>query len=145
MDSPLPSGVDLRWEVRGENSCGEGPASPSAKFRIDRSETSAPTEAPVPNWPGGSISNPTPTFSWSPVAGATFYSLHVLTIRGEKVVLDETNIAGTSFAPVSPLPSGEELFWTVRAESRFGPGPDSPFVHFTPPVKVFLPMVLGNH
>ena len=86
--------------------------------------------APVPNGPSGNITDPTPTFSWSAVPGAESYTLYVLRVSDEAVMLRETGIPGTSFTPASPLPAGVNLRWKVKGESSCGPGPYSPSVYF---------------
>ncbi|HKZ55352.1 MAG TPA: Calx-beta domain-containing protein [Anaerolineales bacterium] len=128
-DFPLPSGIDLRFLLSAVNSCGEGPSSIVTEFRIARNDSSAPTEAPVPNWPGGLIHEARPTFSWTPVEGVTSYTLHVLSANDESVVLSHNNIRGTSFAAPTNLPSGA-LYWTVGGENQFGSGPYSPRIRF---------------
>jgi hypothetical protein len=129
---PLPSGVALRWKVKAESSCGPGPYSPSVYFTVGGGDGGPcpPTQAPVPGGPSGSISNPRPIFSWSAVPGAESYTLYVLRVSDEAVVLRQTGIGGTSFTPSSPLPSGVALRWKVKAESSCGPGPYSSSVYF---------------
>ena len=126
---PLPSDADLRWRVQARNAAGPGPEPAAVYFRVERGGSSPPTAAPVPAVPGGAIQTPRPTFVWSAVPGATSYGLRVFT-SGDTVVLDQTRIFGTAQAAMGDLPTGQELFWTVRAESPFGPGPASPAIRF---------------
>jgi len=129
--SPLPVGIELRWKVKSESTCGPGPYSPSISFRIGQTPPPCPpTAAPNPGEPSGSINNQAPTFSWSAVPGANSYTLYVLKLSDESVVLRQTNITGTAFTPTSPLPRGIDLRWKVKSESSCGPGPYSPSVLF---------------
>ena len=127
--SPLPIGIELRWKVKGESTCGPGPYSPSVYFRVDQVPC-PPTVAPTPAGPSGTVRTSTPTFSWSAVPGASSYTLYVLRVSDEAVVLRQTGLTKTSFTPAAPLPSGIELRWKVKAESSCGPGPYSPSVYF---------------
>jgi hypothetical protein len=129
--APLPTGVDLRWKVKGESAYGTGPYSPSVYFRILASPACPPTAAPVPGGAFGAISDATPTFAWSEVPGAESYTLYVLRVSDEVVVLRQVDIRETSFVPASPLPTAVALRWKVKGESRCGPGPYSPSVYFT--------------
>jgi len=129
--SPLPVGIDLRWKVKSESACGPGPYSPSISFIIGQAPPPCPpTAAPNPGGPSESISNTSPSFSWSAVPGANSYTLYVLKVSDESVVLRQTNITGTAFTPASPLPRGIDLRWKVKSESSCGPGPYSPSVLF---------------
>lgn len=135
--APLPSGVALRWKVKGESPCGPGPYSASVYF--DVSDTPCPpTAAPDPEGPSGTITTPTPTFAWTAVPGATSYTLYVLRVSDDSVVLRETGLTATAFTPSNPLPVGVELRWKVKGESSCGPGPYSPSVFFKVQAKVSI-------
>ncbi len=144
--TPLPGGIYLRWKVKGESSCGPGPYSPSVVFTIDTKTPCPPTTAPTPRGPSDTIADPKSTFSWTPVAGATSYTLYVLRVSDEEVVLRQTDITSTSFTPANPLPIGIDLRWKIKGESGCGPGPYSPSIVFRigqtpcPPVDAPTPM-----
>jgi PKD repeat protein len=128
-DTLLPSDVNLRWDVRGVNPAGSGPSSTPLAFRIERDGAGPPTAAPVPAWPVGATPDTRPQFLWTAVPGVTSYVLRVAT-SGQAVVLEQPAIFGTAFVPLSDLPAGLDLTWSVRAESEFGPGPWSPPAQF---------------
>jgi hypothetical protein len=126
-DAALPTNVDLRWKVKAESACGPGPYSPSVVFRIADGPC-PPGAAPAPLAPSGPVSTATPTFTWTAVPGASSYTLYVLEVSDESVVLRQAGMFGTSFTPGSPLPADTGLRWKVKAESACGPGPYSPSV-----------------
>ena len=123
--SPLPGGVDLRWKVKAESSCGAGPYSGNRFFRIEGVAACSPTDPPVASGPAGTVNEPRPNFAWTPVDRASSYTLHVLRVSDEAVVLRQTDIRGTNFTPSDPLPTGIPLRWKVKGESDCGPGPYS--------------------
>ncbi len=62
----------------------------------------------------------TPTFSWSAVAGATFYDVWVNdATKNQSQVLRNAQITTTSWIPPTPLTPGDSYLWWVRA---FVPG-----------------------
>ncbi len=124
LDSPLPASEPLYWSVRGNNACGSGPSASFLPFEVEFDEGSAPAAAPTPNWPGGTISDPRPSFSWGPVEGATSYELVVLRGDDEGIVIQE-GISGTSFQPEAALPVDVPLEWAVRGVNPAGAGPYS--------------------
>jgi hypothetical protein len=129
--SPLPSNIDLRWKVKGESSCGPGPYSPSTYFRVSGGGVPCPpTQAPVANGPSGTITDSRPTFAWQPVPGAQTYTLYILRVSDEAIILRKTGLTATSFRPAAPLPSNVDLRWKVKGESPCGPGPYSPSIYF---------------
>jgi hypothetical protein len=132
--SELPKGVDLKWKIKGESPCGAGPYSSVINFKIDNGGLPCPpTAAPDTSASNvrGSLNDDTPTFTWTPVPGATSYTLYVIKVADESVVHRAINIQGTSYTPSSPLPAGISLRWKVKSESPCGAGPYSPSVVFS--------------
>lgn len=130
---PLPTGVQLRWKVKGESMLcqnGAGPYSTISYFQVvPDTPPCRPTQPPVPYAPIGKIRTATPTFTWSAVECATSYTLDVL--RDKALLLHQTGITSTSFMPAAALPTGVELRWEVKGESSLGSGPPSPAQYFT--------------
>lgn len=124
LDSPIPAGEPLYWSVRGNNACGTGPATSFLPFEVQFEDGLPPAAAPAPNWPGGTIGNPRPSFSWGPVDGATSYELVVLRGDDEGLVIQQ-EISGTSFQPDAALPVDVPLEWSVRGVNPAGAGPYS--------------------
>ncbi len=65
--------------------------------------------------PEGSMFNSTPTFTWSPVAGATSYEMVLTNTRTKATVAHELELASTSWTPETELPPGAYR-WYVRAK-----------------------------
>jgi hypothetical protein len=55
-----------------------------------------------------------PTFSWTPVSGATGYELWVSSDNDVTPIIHETNLTGTTYTPQSDLTAGLKRMW-VRA------------------------------
>ncbi|HEU4391019.1 MAG TPA: hypothetical protein VFV34_24650 [Blastocatellia bacterium] len=126
----LPLDTDLRWKVKGESSCGPGPYTNSVYFRIPSATLCPPVDWPFPFAPSGETTNARPTFLWSPVVGASSYTLYVQQASDGAILLRQTGITSTSFTPASPLPVGLDMRWKVKGESVCGPGPYSPINFF---------------
>ncbi|MCZ7544391.1 MAG: DUF11 domain-containing protein [Anaerolineae bacterium] len=60
------------WWVQASNATGRGPWSARADFTID-----AVPDAPVPQQPVGTITDTSPTYTWSELPNATHYELYV--------------------------------------------------------------------
>jgi len=124
LDSPIPAGEPLYWSVRGNNACGSGPSTSFLPFEVEFEDGSPPAAAPTPNWPGGIISDPRPSFSWGPVEGATSYDLVALRGDDEGLVIQQ-EVSGTSFQPDAALPVDVPLEWAVSGVNPAGAGPYS--------------------
>ena len=128
----LPPNTPLRWKVKAESWCGPGPYSSNVYFTVvsDSDDPCPPTQAPITGGPQGTINDLTPTFSWQPVPGAQSYTLYVIRVDDEAILLRATGITGSSSTPNIPLPRDVPLRWKVKSESLCGPGPYSPSVYF---------------
>jgi hypothetical protein len=90
----------------------------------------APQYAPVPIGPSGATANPTPTFEWNAVDGATTYTLFVRDVLDDVVVFSGTS-PNTSYTPELPLlPVNRQLSWDVLASNNCGSGPLSLPLYF---------------
>ena len=66
-----------------------------------------------------SIGYDTPTLSWNSVANAVYY-VHMIDALTGQVVVDNTQVAGSSFTPSSPLLAGHTYTWYVGSEGTLG-------------------------
>ena len=84
----------------------------------------APLAAPTQIAPRGTIAASsgydTPTFSWSSVTGANHYYLYVLDNNTNQAVVNNPNVAGTSFTASAGLTSGHNFSWYVASISANG-------------------------
>jgi len=103
------------------------PAQAQAKAQGASTTASCPpSQAPTASEPVGTVGSARPTFKWSPVAGASSYTLYVLRVSDEAIIVREINLTSTSFTPSSDLPTDVDLRWKVKSESPCGAGPYSP-------------------
>jgi hypothetical protein len=124
----LPTGVELRWKVKGESGCGAGPYSAHTFFTV--ASLCPPSTAPTAFGPTGTINTQRPTFSWSAVPGATSYTLYVVRVSDEAILVHQVGLTTTSFTPATALPADIDLRWKVKGESPCGPGPYSAILPF---------------
>jgi len=82
--------------------------------------TSVPLTFSITPGPSGPITTDGPTFAWSPVAGATHYTLTIT--QGSTVTLSLTNIVATTHALTSAqaLTPGQSYAWSVTAFNAKG-------------------------
>lgn len=137
-DTALPTNSQYKFKVRARTAAGWGAyggwtdfAIQSAGVQATPTQTSTPTAssaAPtptsgsVPNGiaPSGSITDTTPTFTWTAVSGALGYFLAVYdTSNSQYDIL--TTVLDTSFTPSTPL-SGSAYKFKVRARTAAGWG-----------------------
>ncbi len=88
----------------------------------------APTLLTPPN--GATGTSTSPTLTWSPVAGATGYTVEVATDAGFTNIIHTNTVAGTSDS-VSGLAIQTQYFWRVRSENSCGSGANSAVFSFT--------------
>ncbi len=72
-------------------------------------------DPPVPTSPGPATNDPTPTFQWDPVLGATNYRL-ILKNQTGQTLLDKTNISSESFVSTVTLSEGSYR-WQIQARN----------------------------
>lgn len=115
---PVTPGDSFAWWVRAfDNSGNQSAWSVTGTFSVPL--LSAPLV--LNTSPSGPIQTAAPTFAWSSVAAANHYELWVSdATTGQSQVLDNSNIATTSFTVVNPLPSGDTFNWWVRSLSTNG-------------------------
>jgi predicted phage tail protein len=130
--SLLIQSADYRWWVRAVDGAGDvGPWSTYLDFQV------AALAVPTLIGPGGSAST-LPTFGWNAVTGADHYDIW-LENRNSGEVLRDVNVLTTTWDAGTPLRSGDNYRWWVRAVDALGsPGPWSASLDFkvsdlTPP------------
>jgi hypothetical protein len=103
--STYPADADIYWRVRAEDEQGTGLTwSPTGSFRR---RLATPTADPATPAGGSGI----PTFSWSPVAGAVGYDVHVEQADGTR---QDFSVASPAFTPTAFFGTGV-FTWSVRA------------------------------
>ena len=130
------------WRVRASRGCGNGAWSSVRSFTV-LAAPSTPTLISPPD--GSEMDDPTPTFCWSSVSGATSCRIQVDDDSSfSSPVVNETT-AGTSWTPGSALARGVTLHWRVRAVNVCGGGPwSSPRTFTVHKLTVYLPTVVRN-
>jgi hypothetical protein len=79
--------------------------------------------------PIGTITTASPEFSWTAVDGASSYHLYVVGPGG--VLINETAITGTTFAPSSPFVNGDFRWWVRPSTADGNAGAWSPVAEFS--------------
>lgn len=110
----LISGRNYRWQVRAMNAAGVGVWSPFTNFSVGK---------PVQTAPLGPVPNLRPTFTWTPVAGATAYGIIVNDVTaGRTNIFPNTRVTTTTWTPAVDLISGRNYSWQVVAVNALGYG-----------------------
>ncbi|MBN2442963.1 MAG: hypothetical protein JXJ04_16510 [Spirochaetales bacterium] len=80
----------------------------------------------------GNLLTDRPLFSWASVSGATSYTLYVIDVDNQSIVLKEMNLMEDDIAyePRNPLPMNIPLRWKMKGENPDGTGPYSTPVDF---------------
>jgi len=74
---------------------------------------------------------PSPTLSWTTLAGATGYQVEVATDAGFSSIVRNATVATTSWVVQPELPYGQTYFWRVRGNNSCGTGTNSTARRFT--------------
>lgn len=74
-----------------------------------------------------------PTFTWSPIAGASKYTIQISKFNNFSTVLISGTPTTASFTPTTNLPANTPLFWRVQALGTNGPSLWSALGSFTSP------------
>jgi hypothetical protein len=118
--SPLPYGHTYLWAVQaflGQPGSGSyGVASRFSSFAV----TPLGTPTPLAPAAGASLTSTTPTFQWTPVAGAIGYGLVVTDLSTGATVIQAAGLTGTTYTPTTPLAKGHSYQWSVVAADAFG-------------------------
>jgi len=145
-------GQTYYWAVR-VNDPVYSPWSEKRSFSIE------PLAAQVPNIlapaNGGSITQTSPAYSWTPISGTTQYQFQLALNPGFSPTLVDQTVATTGIRPVIALDTGLDYFWRVRALSPVqgdwsaianfmvtepAPEPSAPVVITqTPPPQITIP------
>jgi hypothetical protein len=83
-----------------------------------------PAEAPQALQPSGTITNPRPTFQWTGVAGAESYTLYVLRLSDDEVVVRQVTQTFAAWAGTVPGVVITDRYFAIQAVSasrRRGP------------------------
>jgi hypothetical protein len=91
-----------------------GPTGYSGSYTVGLSEASG--TVPVAVGSSSTTALNQPTFSWTPIAGATHYDIWVRNLTtGQDQVIRNSNVTGTSFTSPINLTDGHTYRWWVRA------------------------------
>ena len=133
----LANGHRYLWYVAAVDGSGNPGEAASSTFTVNTTTLGTPTLiAPAAN---ASVQTLTPTFSWSAVPGATFYSLDLVDLTAgdgyDGSANVSVNVTGTSYIYTPPLIDGHEYLWLVAAGKPSGGqnvfGPPSTDIDFT--------------
>ncbi len=116
----LLNDVTYQWQVSAVVDIGgvdvTGPASPVATYTI-----SVPgTTTLDPQGDSGTLTTATPTFQWSPVAGAAGYDLYLEDTTAGTQVFGGLPVISTSYVVAAPLNNGDHYQWYVSAYDNYG-------------------------
>ncbi len=109
----LANGSIYYWRVIPRNTAGrDGTPSEVRSFTVDYSFVPLLLEPPDDTYPVF-----TPSFRWTAVRGAQFYTLQYSTDPTMATNITEIVTRNTSFTPTDPLPNDVNYYWRVRAHS----------------------------
>ncbi|MBO0697330.1 MAG: hypothetical protein J2P46_02945 [Zavarzinella sp.] len=109
----LVSGRSYRVWVRAVRGDTVGPWGAPSDFSIDR---------PTPIGPDNGVTDVRPTFTWSPIAGASGYEIRVNDSTANVPGIFQALVGDTAWAPSADLVSGRTYTWQVRAVNASGRG-----------------------
>ena len=122
----------VSWRALTWNAAGYGPWSATQTAVVEVPDPSVPT--PVPGAPMGSIATRTPTYTWSPVASATWYQLSVTDALGTVREFWAAPAAACASSPCAFTPNDVLALgpaqWMMRAWRVSGAGAWSASVGF---------------
>ena len=114
FDPPALVDGNYRVWVKSYKTNGDpGSWSRAQSFVVDAATVSLPVSLTSPVTP---TFDTTPTFQWAPVATAILYDIH---LQNGSTAVSQSNIAGTSWTPTTPLSAGPWQWW-VRARNGSG-------------------------
>src|SRR5262249_39602174 len=88
--------------------------------------------APSFSAPSSSVATSLPTFSWTPIAGATSYDLWVTNLStGQDQVIRQKNVGTSSYTPTTPLSTGSYSAWVEAYAGTVALSPWSAGQYFT--------------
>ncbi|MEZ6063177.1 MAG: alpha/beta hydrolase-fold protein [Planctomycetaceae bacterium] len=88
------------------------------------------TSKPQITAPTGVTTDPTPTFSWTGVSGASSYRVWISNLSTGASPFSEVTVSGTSYTPTADLPLGRYTVWVQANLSSGGTSPWSAGVAF---------------
>lgn len=107
----LVSGRSYNWVVRALNSSGVAMWSKVGTFSVGR---------PIPSGPTGNVNDRTPTFTWTPITGATTYRVKLDDVTTGMYTL--YTVAGTTWTPPADLVVGHNYRFAVAAINSLNQG-----------------------
>jgi hypothetical protein len=142
---PLPGvlvrGQTYKWWVKGRNFLGTGqpqdsPPSESIPFAPVAPHTERPPKPRLDQMlaPLGSGVSVRPTFEWTPIDRATYYTVSMFRVSPEIRLMNEIRRSGTSLdlpGSIDDLEPGVAYRWKLKAENSVGEGEYSDSVYFT--------------
>lgn len=129
---PLPTGLEMRWKVKGEAPCGPGLYANGQNFTVAAAPSCPPTVPPELFGPSGTIHETAPTFCWTAVPGAEEYVIALLYAAD-----DGDYVFGRAFSTpdtcinLGDLPVNTAMRWKIKTECNEHYGPFSGSVYFT--------------
>lgn len=107
---------DYRWRVRSQSDGGFGPTSAWTNFTYG---ASSPPQIPGTIAPQGTITDPTPTFTWNAANGADRYQIYLQNLNTGQYVDTTSTITGTSYTSAA-LNTNHAYRWRLRAYNSAG-------------------------
>jgi hypothetical protein len=109
--TPLTQSDSYQWWVQAISSSGF-----TTTWGIGQQFSVTVLGTPVLGDPSGTITNTTPTFTWSAVDQADHYDLWVNDLTtGQGQVVRNQDVVGTSWTDTTPLVQGDTYVWWLRA------------------------------
>ena len=109
----LPQGQTYEWQVRAMPPGGQ----PSVWSSLRLFTIPLVTSTLLGPSDNQGITSTTPTFTWSQVPGAAYYSLVVMDTQTNLLSISQTHVVGTSYASSAPLINGHGYTWQVYANT----------------------------
>ena len=119
---PLLAGQSYVWAVGAAGTLGDaGPVFWGGAAALSVHASAAPTAQNL-SGPIAAVTSgyDTPTFTWSSVPYAVNYNLVVEDAATRAVVVDDTTLTGTTYAPGPVLLAGHSYTWLIGAEAAAG-------------------------
>ncbi len=134
--TPLNPGEPYIWKARSISATGKGEFSVAMTFSVCSRYAAPKLLAPL-----GAVNSLQPTFSWTPVGGATDYDIWISDNSGANVY--RFSATGTTVRVPKVLPADNPCTWQVRAKSGDEYGVWSELMSFVPSAALDTPVPIG--